>query len=140
MALGAAAILAMALAACSGPGTATSHAPGSPGVGSAPSYPGGVAGCAVTPGAPVSGRVEMVGRAFTAPVTVHAGQAVAFVNRDTTTHSIVEGTNGHAGNETCVRKRARASESIVLTFLLPGDYPITCTIHGSMQTVVHVRP
>lgn len=140
MALGAAAILALALAACSGLGAGTSGAPRSPSVGSAPSYPGGVAGCAVTPDAPVSGAVEMLGRAFTAPATVRAGQAVAFLNRDNTTHSITEGTDGHAGNETCVRQRVRASESTVITFLLPGDYPITCTIHGSMQTVVHVRP
>ncbi len=145
VALGAATILALALAACSGLGTAASDAPGSPGLGSAPSatvapsYPGGAAGCAVTPDAPASGTVEMVGRAFKAPATVRAGQSVAFVNRDNTTHTITEGTNGHAGSETCVRQRVRAFESTVITFLLPGDYPITCTIHGTMQTVVHVR-
>jgi plastocyanin len=42
---------------------------------------------------------------------------------------------------TTVRRGAlhAGGTSLVVTFTEPGDYQITCTIHGSMQTAIHVE-
>ena len=144
-------MLAFALSGCvlgSSSSVATVAPSAGPTGGSAPSaasadpiasHPGGAAGCEVTPEASPAATIEMVDRAFGSAATIPAGAAVAFVNRDNTTHSITEGTNGHGAADTCVRQRVRAFETTVIAFALPGDYPITCTIHGRMQTTVHVR-
>ncbi len=96
-------------------------------------------GCRVTPQAAAEATIEIEGRAFGPSITVRPGAAVAFVNRDATSHTVTEGIAGHADYDTaCVTRRLRPRESIVVTFEEPGDYPITCTIHASMQTTVHV--
>ncbi|HTI30142.1 MAG TPA: hypothetical protein VL687_07280, partial [Methylomirabilota bacterium] len=53
-------------------------------------------GCMVTPNAVPKVTIEIAGRAFGEPVTVEAGAAVAFVNRDDTSHTVTEGIAGHA--------------------------------------------
>jgi len=94
----------------------------------------------VTPNAVPKVTIEIAGRAFGEPVTVEAGAAVAFVNRDDTSHTVTEGIAGHANYATaCVTQRLHPGESTVVAFAEAGDYPITCTIHASMHTTVHVR-
>lgn len=97
-------------------------------------------GCMVTPDAVPRVTIEIVGRAFGEPVTVEAGAAVEFVNRDATSHTVTEGIAGHADYATaCVTQRLHPGASVVVAFAEPGDYPITCTIHASMHTTVYVR-
>jgi plastocyanin len=117
-----------------------SDPPTSPSAGPLATHRGGVSACVVTPDAPPDATIEIAGRAFGPDVTVGTGAAVAFVNRDSTRHTVTEGIGGHADYDTaCIQTRLHPHESTVVTFLQPGDYPITCTIHGRMQTVVHVR-
>jgi plastocyanin len=104
------------------------------------SHRGGPSACALTPDGLPDATIDIADRAFGPAVTVQPGDAVAFVNHDTTRHNVLEGTGGHADYDTaCVHTHLDAGESTVVTFELPGDYPITCSIHASMQTVVHVR-
>ena len=104
------------------------------------SHRGGLSACALTPDATPDATIVIEGRAFASTVIVRAGEAVAFVNRDSTRHTVTEGIGGHADYQTaCVQTRLDPHESTAVTFLQPGDYPITCTIHAKMQTIVHVR-
>ncbi|MDQ2853951.1 MAG: plastocyanin/azurin family copper-binding protein [Chloroflexota bacterium] len=97
--------------------------------------------CQLTPDAvaTATAKIALRNRAFGLAVTVQVGQAVAFENLDTTTHTVTEGTGGHAVDNSCARQRLPRGQTTAVTFHLPGDYPFTCTIHASMQTTVHVR-
>lgn len=104
------------------------------------SHRGGRSACVVTPLATPDATIEIEGRAFGPAVNVGTGEAVEFVNLDSTRHTVTEGIGGHADYETaCVQTRLHPHESTAVTFLQPGDYPITCTIHAKMRTTVHVR-
>lgn len=112
------AALALVLAAC---GTSSSSAPGSQ--------------------APDDGKtVVMSGRSFgVAEITVPVGD-VTFVNEDGTTHHVAEGENGtEAADARITATRISGGESAAVTFNAPGDYHVTCLIHGSMNMVVHVE-
>jgi plastocyanin len=117
------------LAACSGasPSASTSAAASST-----------TARCSVTADASPSATIEISGSQFGDAVDISAGQAVAFVNKDTLDHTVTEGTNGTAVADACVDEPIEAGETEVVTFTQAGDYDITCTIHSSMQTAVHV--
>lgn len=94
--------------------------------------------CELAPDAVATATIVLRNRAYGPAVTVHVGQAVAFESQDTTTHTVTEGTGGHAADNSCARQRLPPGETTAVTFHLPGDYPFTCTIHASMQTTVHV--
>jgi plastocyanin len=98
----------------------------------------GSARCAVSPDASPNATIQVLGLAFGAEVTIKAGQAVVFTN-GAVAHTITEGTRGKAASNACVDEPIGASKSVIVTFKEPGDYQITCTIHSSMQTVVHVQ-
>jgi len=142
----AATVLTLALAACS---SAASPTPGSSAAASmsmgsvastAPSASqSGTARCAVTSDATGSATIELASFAFGPAVTIKAGQAVVFTNKDGTAHTVTEGTGGSAASSACVDQRLAAGSSVTVTFSQPGDYQITCKIHSSMQTVVHVQ-
>jgi plastocyanin len=116
------------LAACSGvsPAASTSAASST------------AARCSVTADANPSATIEISGSQFGDEVDISAGEAVAFVNKDTIDHTVTEGTNGTAVSDACVDEPIEAGETEVVTFTEAGDYDITCTIHSSMQTAVHV--
>jgi plastocyanin len=127
-----AAVLILVLAGGSGSvGPATS---GQPSNGQDPS-----ARCELTPDAAPAATIQIVNRTYGPPVTVDAGEAVAFRSQDDTTHTVTEGVAGHAADNVCARQRLPPHQGTVVTFHLPGDYQFTCTIHGSMHTTVHVR-
>jgi plastocyanin len=121
--------LLLALASCS-----SSPSASSPGASQA-----AAARCAVTPDASPSATNKIVGKAFGADVTITAGQAVAFVNNAGIAHTVTEGTNGTAASNACVDEPIAAGGTNVVTFTQAGDYQITCKIHASMHTVVHVQ-
>src|SRR4029077_3068361 len=91
------------------------------------------AGCAVTPDASPTATNTLSAGAFGAGVTIAAGQAVAFVNSDSTAHTITQGTGGSAASNACVDVPIAVGATVVVTFSLPGDYQITCKIHPDMQ-------
>ncbi|MDP9467727.1 MAG: plastocyanin/azurin family copper-binding protein [Chloroflexota bacterium] len=115
MSLGA---LVLALAGC---GTSSSSGPGSQ--------------------APDDGKtVVMSSRTFgVAEITVAVGD-VTFVNEDGVPHHVAEGENGaEAANGRITATRIEGGASAAVSFDEPGDYQITCLIHGSMNMVVHVE-
>jgi plastocyanin len=121
MALAAGAVLMLALVACS----------------SGASQPAN-GRCVVTPGASPQATVKIANLAFGPAVTIKAGGAVVFINNDSTTHTVTQGTGGQAAANACVDEHVSVGQSVTVTFSQPGDYQITCTIH-KMQTVVHVQ-
>ncbi len=150
-ALAAGAILTLALAACSSaasPTPGSSVAAGSTGA-SASAVPTATtvpsasqatsARCAATPAASANATVHIAGFSFGDAVTITAGQAVAFTNQDGVAHTVTEGTGGVAASGACVDQLVAGGSSLVVTFNQAGDYQITCKIHHTMQTVVHVQ-
>ena len=95
--------------------------------------------CELTPGATADATIIAADLDYGPAVTVSAGEAVAFVNHDTSAHTVTEGVGGHAADNSCARQRIAPGKSTVVTFYRSGDYPFTCTIHGAMHTVVHVN-
>ncbi len=151
-ALAAGAVLTLALAACS---SAASRTPGSsvaasmsmgsvasatPTATAVPSASQAAsARCAVTADASPNATIKIASFAFGPAVTITVGQVVAFTNQDGVAHTITEGTGGQAADNACVDEVAGAGSSVIVTFNQPGDYQITCKIHHTMQTVVHVE-
>lgn len=135
--------LVLTLAACSSGGSssapsvggATSQLP----VASEAAASQGAARCEVTADATAAATNEIASSTFGAEVTISAGEAVTFTNNDGMAHTITEGTSGQAASEACVDEPIAAGASVTVTFNEPGDYDITCKIHSSMQTVVHVQ-
>ncbi|MEO7332778.1 MAG: hypothetical protein ABIZ71_02420 [Gemmatimonadales bacterium] len=125
------AALLISLVACGTGGPPTSIEPSTRDAGSAR--------CEVTHDAPPNATIYLSHRAFGAPVTINAGETVAFRNLDNTRHTVDEGTGGHRADSNCINTLLRAHENTVVAFIEPGEYQITCTIHGQMQTVVDVR-
>jgi plastocyanin len=99
----------------------------------------GTARCEVTPDASPSATDTISGNSFGDEITITAGQAVAFTNNDAVGHTVTEGTGGTAAIDACVDSPIGAGGTVVVTFNEAGDYQITCKIHASMQTVIHVQ-
>jgi plastocyanin len=76
---------------------------------------------------------------FGDPVTIEAGQAVAFTSRTGESHTMTEGTNGQLVADAWVNVPIATNMSVVVTFYQPGTYQITCIPHPSMQTSVIVQ-
>lgn len=94
--------------------------------------------CAVTPGAIPDATMTISGFQFGDEISIDPGAAVTFTNEDSVVHTVTEGL-GVAAPDACVDERIAAGATVMVTFMEVGDYPITCTLHAAMQTVVHVR-
>lgn len=136
--LGRAPLLAVAAASMLLLGACTAASSSPAGQSSAPSD-GAAARCEVTPGATAAATNSIASFAFGDEVTVNAGQAVAFANGDGVGHTITEGTGGTAAADACVDQPVAAGATVTVTFNEAGDFQITCKIHRTMQTVVHVQ-
>lgn len=99
----------------------------------------GAAACEVSAGATAAATNTIASSAFGDEVTISAGESVTFTNDDGAPHTITEGTGGQTASNACVDESIAGGASVTVTFNDPGDYDITCTIHSSMQTVVHVQ-
>ena len=134
--------LVLALAACSSSSPAASVGGGQsegPGASQGGTASQGAARCEVTAGATAAATNTITSSNFGEAVTISAGEAVTFTNNDSFGHTVTEGTGGQATADACVDEPIAAGASVTVTFNEPGDYDITCTIHSSMQTVVHVQ-
>ncbi len=94
--------------------------------------------CAVTASATPRATMTISGFQFGDAIPIERGQAVAFINQDSVAHTVTEGI-GVAEPDACVDERIAVGATVMVTFLELGDYPITCTLHAAMQTVIHVR-
>ena len=130
------ATLAVALAACSSASPSQSAAVSES---AAPSASVAAARCAFTPDGSASVTIQIASVAFGDDVTVSAGQAVDFTNQDGAGHTITEGTGGEAAADACVDESIAGGATVIVIFNEPGDFQITCKIHASMQTAVHVE-
>jgi plastocyanin len=140
------AALMLALAACSSASPAESVGGGasegpvmSHAASEAPGESAGTARCEVTADATAAATVTISGSSFGDEVTISAGEAVTFTNNDSLGHTVTEGTGGQEADDACVDEPIAAGASVTVTFNEPGDYDITCEIHASMQTVIHVQ-
>ena len=139
-----AAILALALGACSGAATSPSSAEASP-----PSEaPASSEAAEPSPGATASEdaggaeevRVRIDNSNFDpAELTVAVGTEVTWVNADTFAHTVTEGTDGQAVDDPVVDEEIEQGGAVSVTFDEPGTYEITCQIHPSMQMTVVVE-
>lgn len=74
-----------------------------------------------------------------AELTVPAGTEVAFVNRDTYSHTVTEGTEGQAVADAIVNEEVAAHATIRVVFEEAGTFEITCIIHPTMQMTITVE-
>ncbi|HEU4863199.1 MAG TPA: cupredoxin domain-containing protein [Candidatus Limnocylindria bacterium] len=72
-------------------------------------------------------------------LTITAGTTVLFLNADSYTHTVTEGTGGQAVDDPIVDREIAQNRSVRVTFDEPGTYDITCKIHPSMQLTVTVE-
>lgn len=72
-------------------------------------------------------------------LTITAGTTVLFLNADSYTHTVTEGTGGQAVDDPIVDREIAQNRSVRVTFDEPGTYDITCEIHPSMQLTVTVE-
>jgi plastocyanin len=131
--------LVLILAACSS--SSPSEAPGSQAASSQPpaSQPASQAASSQPPASQAT-SVTISGLAFSvADITVPVG-ALTFINQDNVGHNLAEGENGTEVSNPRVQKVAiNPSSQGDLAFTVAGDYNITCTIHPTMNMVVHVQ-
>jgi plastocyanin len=73
-------------------------------------------------------------------LTIAAGETVAFQNAGTS-HRIVEGEEGTEATDPVFDAVSLSGDDVSdpITFEEPGSYPITCTIHPSMQMTITVE-
>jgi plastocyanin len=72
-------------------------------------------------------------------LTIAAGTTVLFLNADSYTHTVTEGTGGQAVDDPIVDREIAQNRSVRVTFDEPGTYDITCKIHPSMQLSITVE-
>jgi plastocyanin len=72
-------------------------------------------------------------------LTITAGTTVLFLNADSYTHTVTEGTGGQAVDDPIVDREIAENRSVRVTFDEPGTYDITCEIHPSMQLTITVE-
>jgi plastocyanin len=128
------AVTALLLAACGG----ATPTPGASSDADA-SEPATAGGCSLQADADPSATMQISGSAFGDEITIAAGEAVEFTNQDAVGHTVTEGTGGVADADACVDESIAGGASLVVRFTDPGDYQITCRIHATMQTVIHVE-
>ena len=85
-------------------------------------------------------EVTIVGFAFEpTELTVSVGDTVRFVNENTATHTVTEGSDGSADDDAAFDEQIASGESVEITFDEAGDINVTCRFHANMNMVVHVE-
>ena len=72
-------------------------------------------------------------------LTIAAGTTVLFLNADSYTHTVTEGSGGQAVDDPIIDREIAQNRSVRVTFDEPGTYEITCKIHPSMQMTITVE-
>jgi len=143
--LAVAAMLALALAACtdaaSSPSSAASEASASVAASEpASAAPSAEASATESEAAAEETRVRLDGFAFdTEELTITAGTEVTFLNADGAAHTVTEGTDGVAVDDPIIDVELAANQAESFTFDEPGTYQITCLFHPSMNMTVIVE-
>lgn len=72
-------------------------------------------------------------------LTVAVGTEVTWVNGDSYSHTVSEGTDGDVVDDPIVDDEVAPDGTVNVTFDEPGTYDITCQIHPTMQMTVVVE-
>ncbi len=72
-------------------------------------------------------------------LTIAVGTEVVFLNADSFTHTVTEGTDGDVVDDPIVDDEIEQNGSVRVVFDEPGTYEITCEIHPSMQMTITVE-
>jgi plastocyanin len=107
----------------------------------APSASAAASGSA-EPSAQASGAGETVtitNSDFGPDPTIAAGTTVTWVNDDTLPHTATNGTNGKAASDSLFDLQLPIGGSASFTFAEAGSYPVTCTIHATMNMTITVQ-
>jgi plastocyanin len=98
------------------------------------------ASAAASEGGATGNEVTIVGFAYEpTELTVSVGDTVRFVNENTATHTVTEGSNGSADDDAAFDEQIASGESVEITFDEAGDINVTCRFHANMNMVVHVE-
>lgn len=114
------------------PGTSPSAAASAAGSASAQAQPSAAASGAAT-------TVEIANLQFGPDLTVAAGTAVTFMNKDTVPHTATEGSNGVKAVDARFDLQLPIGASQSYTFFQAGTVKVTCTIHPTMNMTVTVQ-
>jgi plastocyanin len=87
----------------------------------------------------MTATVTISGFSFGADLTVEPGTTVTFVNEDDAPHTVTEGEGGQPAEGARFDQNVGAGGQTNVTFDEPGEYPITCKLHPSMQMTVTVE-
>jgi plastocyanin len=94
------------------------------------------------PSAQASGAGETVtitNSDFGPDLTIAAGTTVTFVNDDTLPHTATNGTDGVPASDSAFDLELPIGGSASYTFADAGSYPVTCTIHPTMNMAITVQ-
>ena len=83
--------------------------------------------------------VAIVNLAFGPNLTVAPGTAVTFTNNDTVLHTATNGTDGNPAPSPLFDLQLPPGASESYTFADPGTYPVTCTVHPTMNMTITVQ-
>ncbi len=140
-------ILALVLAACASPAAAPSATepptPSATEAATPSACPSAAESVSAEPSAAATAeevRVRLESSNFDpSELTITAGTTVLFLNADSYTHTVTEGTGGQAVDDPIVDREIAQNRSVRVTFDEPGTYDITCKIHPSMQLTITVE-
>jgi plastocyanin len=83
--------------------------------------------------------VDIANLKFGPDVTVAAGTTVTWKNGDIAPHTATEGSNGVKAPDARFDVQLPVGQSGSFTFTDAGTYPVTCTIHPTMNMTVTVQ-
>jgi plastocyanin len=72
-------------------------------------------------------------------LTIAVGTEVTWVNDDTYSHTVTEGTDGDVVADPIIDEPIAAGGTVSVIFDEPGTYDITCRIHPTMQMTLVVE-
>lgn len=94
------------------------------------------------PSPSVSGEgntVAIANLSFGANLTVAAGTSVTFTNNDIVPHTATNGTDGKPAPDALFDIDLPVGASGSYTFAQPGAFPVTCTLHPTMNMTITVQ-
>lgn len=94
--------------------------------------PAAAATCEVKGDAASATVADIANFSFSADLTVKAGAAIAWANKDGAPHSVT------FDDGSCTSGTIAGGATIVVTYLAPGTYPFHCAIHGRMKGTLTV--
>ena len=94
--------------------------------------PAAASACEVNGDAASATAADIANFSFSADLTVKAGAAIAWANKDGAPHSVT------FDDGSCTSGTIAGGATIVVTYLAPGTYPFHCAIHGRMKGTLTV--